>query len=141
MHILVEEGKPSKEVPCVTCGEMCRVHAYAATKWVKCPRHMKQKTRAEKRSTVLDPFVAGLDFEARAQRAKGAILDLHRVDGAVEWGETITVTGLRSFDEETGVIDCFAYGGTAKPQHDRITGHEECGQFVVIEQKEITACR
>lgn len=141
MHILVEEGKPSKEVSCVTCGEMCRVHAYAATKWVKCPRHMKQKTRAEKRSSVLDPFEPGLEFEARALRAKGAVLELHRVDGTIEWDEVVTMTHLRAYDEETGRVDLFGYGGTSKPQYDRATGHEECGQFMVLERKEIVACR
>jgi hypothetical protein len=140
LHVLVEPGKPSKEVPCAVCGEMCLVHAYAATMWVKCPRHMKQKTKREKRATVLDPFELGISLEDRQHRIIGAIIVLKRRVDAVEWEETITATGIKSYDEETGVAELWAVGGSSTGMKD-FDPRRECGQHVTVQREEMAAIR
>jgi hypothetical protein len=54
-HVFVD-ADPKKTVPCAVCGRPCVVHAYAATKWVKClackPR-TREKIATGKRSTLM----------------------------------------------------------------------------------------
>ena len=78
-----------------------------------------------------DPFEPGLEPQDRQSRIGLCTLQLHREYGGQQWNEEITVTKLRSYDEETGVIELFGITGRIK------LDSRECGQFRVINLSEI----
>lgn len=129
------------EKPCATCGTPVLVHPYAATKFVKCADH-KGLTVAKKmqgRKSMLDPFAPGLDEEERQRRATGAVVTLKRKEGEVEWDEEMTLTRIRSFDEETGEVQVSAQGGALfQPPLDP---RREMGQFHAFRMSEVAGVR
>jgi len=82
----------------------------------------------------LDPFEPGLELEERQDRMGGYVLKLRRQVGSVFWGEDITVTSLRSYDEESGILKLFALTGRS---HKKLDPSRECGQSRTIHINEI----
>ena len=78
----------------------------------------------------LDPFEPGLALETRNERIYGRKLHLTREHAGQTWTEKLTVTKLRSYDEESGIITMFALPGRAKPSRER-------GRLRIINIKEI----
>jgi len=137
-HVLSSSEK-TKIVPCVACNRPCQVHVYAANALVKCLEHrgsIKQRTKG--RSSVLDPFEPGITLEDRQGRIVGAVINLERELEGTHWGETLTATGIISFDEETGQVDLRAVVGSNLPKFDP---RRECGQFRVINRKEVVSVK
>ena len=78
----------------------------------------------------LDPFEPGLALETRNERIYGRKLHLTREHAGQTWTEKLTVTKLRSYDEESGIITMFALPGRAKTSRER-------GRLRIINIKEI----
>lgn len=82
----------------------------------------------------LDPFEPGLAPEERQERMRGYVLKLRRRVHNVIWSEDITVTSLRSFDEESGILKLFALTGRS---HKGLDTERESGQSRTIHINEI----
>ena len=78
----------------------------------------------------LDPFEPGLALETRNERIYGRKLHLTREHAGQTWTEKLTVTKLRSYDEESGIITMFALPGRVKTSRER-------GRLRIINIKEI----
>jgi hypothetical protein len=64
----------------------------------------------------------------------GYVLKLRRQVGSVFWVEDITVTSIRSYDEESGILKLFALTGRS---HKKLDPSRECGQSRTIHINEI----
>ena len=82
----------------------------------------------------LNPFEPGLTLEERQERIPGYRIKLQREVGGQTWDEELTASGLRSFDEKTGIIELFALVG--RPPRD-FDPYRESGQFRVINISEV----
>ena len=82
----------------------------------------------------LDPFEPGLDMEERQSRIAGRLLRLKRHHEGLTWDEDITCTGLRSFDETSGIIALYGLTGRQPRNFDP---YRECGQMRTIHIDEI----
>jgi hypothetical protein len=80
----------------------------------------------------LDPFEPGLELEERQERIYGRAIYLKREYSNQTWDEVLTVTELRSYNEESGNIELFAIAGKVRLSH-----RHECGQQRTINIKEI----
>ena len=82
----------------------------------------------------LDPFGPGLDMEDRQSRIAGRLLRLERHHEGQTWDEDITCTGLRAFDETSGIIALYGLTGRQPRNFDP---YRECGQMRTIHIDEI----
>jgi hypothetical protein len=82
----------------------------------------------------LDPFETDISIEERRDRAPGYLAKLKREYGDQSWDEEITITGISTFDEITGIVTLFAL--TGRPPRD-FDPYRESGQFRTINVSEV----
>jgi hypothetical protein len=85
-------------------------------------------------SRRLDPFESGIDLEERQDRAPGYLAKLKREYEGQTWDEEITITGLSTFDETSGIVTLFALSGRPPKAFDP---YRESGQFRTINVNEV----
>lgn len=83
-----------------------------------------------------DPFAEGLTLEERNERAPGVKVFLKRQlkRGSKMWEEGITLTGIRRYDETSGLVECFAVAGT---QLSKFDPYRESGANRAFELREV----
>jgi hypothetical protein len=82
----------------------------------------------------LDPFEPDITIEERQTRAPGYLVKLKREHGGQTWDEELTLTGISTFDEASGIVTLFAL--TGRPPRD-FDPYRESGQFRTISTAEI----
>lgn len=95
----------------------------------------RTRSKTVRRAGIFD---ADRSPEEREELLIGAELHLHRTVAGVDWDEIITATSLIHYNPRSGEIELYAVGG--KPR-DKFDPRRECGQYTVIDQKEIVKIR